>query len=313
MIEHLRSMAVFTEVVDKGSFRGAAASLGLSPSVVSHHVAELERQLGVTLLYRTTRRLALSPDGHRLVAACREMLSAARRGLDAVSAVSETPSGTLRITAPAMLAGTPFVEDLADFARAFPKVALNISFDDRPTNLVADGFDLAIRIGWLEDSGLKARKLMTLAVRLCASPDYVAERKRITTPDDLTDMDWIAMTMLEKHLDFIGPNNQHRRIDCRSRIRVDSATAAKGLALAGMGLAALLELDVAQALAENHLVHVLPDWELPSPSVYAIWPANATPSALSRRFVAFLAEDALPRRREALSAGRSQIDSNGKA
>lgn len=306
MLEYLRSMAVFREVVDKGSFRGAATSLGLSPSVISHHVSQLERQLGVTLLYRTTRQLTLSPDGRRLFDACRDMVAAAERGLDAVSAVSGTPTGELRITAPAMLADTPFVEDLAEFARAFPKVDLSVCFDDQPRNLIADDFDLGIRIGWLKDSGLKARKLLTLGVCVCASPAYLADRKRIKRPEDLAAMDWISMAMLPNHLDYTSPDNERCRVECPSRISVDSATAAKGLALAGMGLAPLLELEVEQELADNQLLEVLPEWKTPSPGLYALWPANATRTALSRRFVDFLAENALPRRSDHIAAPRTK-------
>ena len=298
MLERLRSLAVFAEVVESGSFRAAARALGLSPSVVSHHLARLEAQLGVTLLYRSTRRMSLTPSGRRLYASCREMVAAARRGLDEVTADSATPSGELRITAPAMLAGTPFVGDVADFAAAFPKVRLSLCFDDRPRNLIEEGFDLAIRIGWLEDSSLKARKLLDMKVQVCASPGYLADRRRPEAPEDLASLDWVGLGMLPGYLDLTGPGGETRRIDCPARISVDSATAAKGLALEGMGLVPLLEVETREELADGRLVRVLPYWQPASPGVYAVWPGANGGNRLARRFVDFLAEQALVRRRE---------------
>src|SRR5437667_9970055 len=128
MIDDLKPLALFAKVVELGSFRGAARTYGLSASVVSHHVSELEGRLGVALLYRSTRKLALTPGGDLRLAAAREMLAAAQRGVDAVSGRSATPSGLLRVTAPAFFAETPFPKDLAAFARAYPRVELVISF-----------------------------------------------------------------------------------------------------------------------------------------------------------------------------------------
>src|SRR5215470_9370552 len=120
VIGELKALAVFATTVERGSFRDAARALALSPSVVSHHVSELERRLSLALLYRSTRRLALTPDGEKLYQSARDMLAAAERGLDAVSAQGPNPTGVLRVTAPALLAETVFCRDLAAFAHAHP-------------------------------------------------------------------------------------------------------------------------------------------------------------------------------------------------
>ena len=159
MIDDLRALAVFARTVELGSFRGAAKALALSPSVVSHHVALLESRVGVPLLYRSTRRLALTPEGERLFASAREMVEAAERGLDGVNGRSESPSGLLRVSVPAFLANTAFPRDLAAFSAEHPRVRLTVGFSDGRRELIQDGLDVALRIGGLEDSSLRARRL----------------------------------------------------------------------------------------------------------------------------------------------------------
>src|SRR5262245_60970627 len=153
MLDHLRAMAVFARTVETGSFRGAAKALGLSPSVVSHHVAQLEARLGVALLYRSTRRLTLTSDGNKLFEAARTMLEAAEGGLDQIAERSKEPSGHLSVTAPEVFVSGRVVDGLAAFARAFPKVTLAVSFTDMPLDLIRDGIDLAIRVGALAEIG----------------------------------------------------------------------------------------------------------------------------------------------------------------
>src|SRR5262249_25955770 len=128
MLDTLKSLAVFARTVEQGSFRGAARELGLSPSVVSHHVSELERKLSLALLYRSPRPLALPPDGEKLYQWARAMLAAAAEGLESVTA-PEAP-GRLRLTAPALLAETRFCRDLHAFARAHPNLSLSVRFTE---------------------------------------------------------------------------------------------------------------------------------------------------------------------------------------
>jgi DNA-binding transcriptional LysR family regulator len=177
VLDQLRSLAVFAKVAELGSFRAAARALALSPSVVSHHVGELERRLALPLLYRSTRSIALTPDGEQLVAAAREMVDAAARGLDAVSGRSAAPSGALRLTAPAFLAGTGLSRHLAAFSSKHPNVRLTVSFTDAPRDLLRDGLDLALRIGKLADSTHRTRKLAEMRRVLVASPRYAAARR----------------------------------------------------------------------------------------------------------------------------------------
>jgi DNA-binding transcriptional LysR family regulator len=290
MLEHLRSLAVFAKIAELGSFRAAARALSLSPSVVSHHLGELERRLAMPLLYRSTRRLALTPDGAKLVVAAREMVDAAARGLDAVSGQSETPMGSLRLTAPAFLAETSLSRGLAEFSGAHPHVSLTASFTDAPRDLLRDGFDLALRIGRLEDSTHRTRKLAEMRRVLVSSPRYVAARKAPRTPGDLATWDHIQLSSRPAALSLTSPGKKRPvSVTFTPRISVDSAAAMRELALAGAGLAALPEVTVQEEVARGRLVEVLPRWRAALLGVYAVWPSNAQRAGLTLRFIEFMA------------------------
>lgn len=288
MIEHLRSMAVFAQVIDHGSFRRAASTLGLSPSVVSHHVSQLEQQLGVTLLYRSTRQLSLTQDGRAFHLACRQMIDAAEKGLDQLADHTDTLAGELRVAVPAFLSATLFMEDAAAFASAHPKVRLNISFSDQVQDLMDEGFDLAIRIALnaLPESSMRASKLVEIEGVLVASPRFMAERRKPTHPKDLEEMSWVLGNRTS--VPFVDGNGQVVTLKLQPRIEIDSVHAARGFALEHLGLALLPTNLAREDIAEGRLVEVLPDWKIPTATAYAVWPPNAGRMSLSFRFVEFL-------------------------
>jgi DNA-binding transcriptional LysR family regulator len=288
MLEHLRALAVFARVAELGSFRAAARALGLSPSVVSHHVAELERRLAIPLVHRSTRRLALTPDGQLLLVAAREMVDAATRGLDAVSGRSATPTGALRITVPAFLAETALARDLAAFASAYPKITLTVSFTDSPRDLLRDGLDLALRIGKREDSSHKTRSLGEMRRVLVGAPGYVADRAP-RTPRDLAVCDHILLSSRPPELSLTSATARPVTIALAPRVSVDSAAAMRELAIAGVGLATVPEVLVRAELARGRLVEVLPAWQPAALPVYAIWPGSAQRAELTLRFLEFMA------------------------
>ena len=293
MIENLKALAVFARTVESGTFRAAARTLGLSPSVVSHHISELERRLEVPLLYRTTRHLALTPAGERLFADAREMLAAAERGLDAIGEGGDGDglNGRLRITAPALLAETRFCRDLAAFTRAHPRVSLAVAFTERRQDLLRDGFDVALRIGHLDDSSLKVRKLAMMPRVLVASPTYVAQHARPRTIRDLEAWDFIQLSALRPEVSLIPPGKKTPVTrPFRSRVAVDSAAALREMAIAGMGVTSLPAVLARRELAQGRLVEVLPRWRLPTLGVFAVWPGGAARPGLTLRFIELMAE-----------------------
>ncbi|MFO0591556.1 MAG: LysR family transcriptional regulator [Polyangiaceae bacterium] len=290
MLDQLRQLAVFVKVVEHGSFRAAGRALSLSPSVVSHHVAELEDKLALPLLYRSTRRVALTPDGERLLGYAREMVDAAGRGLDAVSGRSATPTGTLRVTAPAFLAETRLCGDLAAFSAAHPNVRLSFAFTEVPQDLLRDGFDLALRAGRLEDSTHKTRKLAEMHRVLVASPKYLHGKKGVRAPQDLEALDFVQLSPRPPQLTIQAMGAKKPvTVSLAPKIAADSAAAIRHLVLAGAGMGALPEVMVREDLSRGRLAEVLPGAELPVLGVHAVWPNNAQRASLTQRFIDFLA------------------------
>ena len=156
-------------------------------------MAQLEQRLGTALLHRSTRKLSLTPAGERLLTAAHTMIEAAESGLQDIAYQADQPSGTLRLTVPAGLAQSKLTDQIARFALAYPKVSLSIDFFDTRRDLIADGFDVAIRVGEMKDSALKAKKLFEVHRHLVASPAYLATRATPASPSDLHDWDWLEL------------------------------------------------------------------------------------------------------------------------
>lgn len=288
MIDELRALAIFAKVVEAGSFRSAANTLKLSPSVVSHHVAQLEVRLGVALLYRSTRRLSLTHEGKKLFNSAKAMLSAAEQGLNSVAYHAMEPIGKLSLTVPAMLTRSPLVNDIAAFAKAFPKVTLSINFSDIQQDLIREGIDLAIRMGNLKDSTLKSKRLFTMTRKLVAAPALMSDHKPPKRPQDLLKWDWIGLNVRPNSKKLMNQKGKTCLIDFEPRIIADSMDAVCQLALAGLGLATPPAFLVAKDIQQGYLVEPLPGWQAESIPVYMVWPPNASKESLTYRFIAFL-------------------------
>lgn len=290
MIDELRAMAVFAKTVETGSFRSAAHELNLSPSVVSHHVSQLESRLGVALLYRSTRKLSLTSEGQTLFASAKAMLEAAAEGLNALSRQSPEPSGQLALSIPAFFATSPLLASIAIFARKHPKVALSIRFSDHREDLIENGIDLVVRIGPLKDCALKSVRFHDMERVLVASPAHIAAHPPAQTPEDLKDWDWIGLRMRPYSKLLTHRDGSSFMADYTPRIVVDSVEAACQLAVAGLGLASPPRFLAASALDCGQLIEVLPNWKVDALGVYALWPANAPREGLTMRLVDFLRE-----------------------
>ncbi len=288
MIDDLRALAVFAKTVESGSFRSAAKALKLSPSVVSHHVSRLESRLGVALLYRSTRRLSLTHEGEQLFAHAKTMLDAAEAGFNTINKQSNTPSGKLSITIAAVLARSPLLKQIAQFAITYPNVELSINFSDLPQDLIRDGIDIAIRIGQLQDSELKSKKLFNMKRKLVASPEYVKQHKQARQPSDLCSWEWIGLKMRPNYKLLLSQQGDTQRIDYQPRITVDGIDAVSQLAIAGLGLATPPDFLIESELKQGQLVEPLPDWHPDALGVYALWPPNAPRESLTFRFLRFL-------------------------
>ena len=182
----------------------------------------------------------------------------------------------------------PFVDDVLAFAEAFPLVDIELCLDDERRNQIEAGFDVAIRMGWLEDSGLRARQLFTMRRRLCAAPQLIERLGMPQHPVDLVSWPWVQEIMLPGFIDLTGPKKEVYRIPLSGRMSSNQGATAKRFAVAGTGAFAAIEFLVAAELASGSLVEMLPDWHLASPGVYAVWPANTSRNSVSMHFVDFL-------------------------
>ncbi len=291
MIDHLRSMAIFRTVVDAGSFRAAAKLLNLSPSVVSHHVSQLEQQLGTPLLYRSTRKISLTDDGSELFSASQKMVEAASAGLQALHKRSDQPSGRLRVAvAGAVFENPPYIDHLIAFAKHYPKIDLAVSFSDQKIELIGSTFDAAVRVGWLEDSQYKARKLCEIERVLIAAPEYLAGRAMPKELGDLAAWDWIKLSQFPIARQLISKTGEMPKFAPDTAIEVDSVAALCQMAKSGLGIAAVPRFLVKNDLQDGSLIALSPRWDLMAPGAYAVWPNNTTQDSLTLRFVHFLAE-----------------------
>lgn len=291
MIEKLRSIAIFATVVEQGTFRAAAFHLGLAPSRISETVSELEKDLGVTLLYRSTRQLSLSHEGRTLYESAKDMLNAAETGLDALSPQSDEPAGVLRVTAPAFCTQTEMMDAISEFSRSHPKVQLELKFTDRPQDLIREGIDVGIRAGWLKDSDLMTRGLGQIERVLVASPDYLAERAPIAHPTDLEELDWIRFEMRPAHTVLHAKSSDETcSVLGKSMLKVNSADSLYELAARGLGVTAIPENLAKRGFQRGELVQVLPEWTLEPLGMHAVWPNTSRKENLTLIFVRFLAD-----------------------
>lgn len=291
MIDDLRALAIFAKVADAGSFSAAGRALRLSTSVVSHHVKTLETRHGVSLLRRSTRALSLTSEGQKLLQAARRMVEAAEEGLDAIADLSTDPAGTLRLTVPAFLKNSPQESAIWRFADRYPNVAVTLYSSDEQINLVAEGFDMAIRLGTMADSTLRSRTIGTFERRLVAAPSYLEAIEPPLVPDDLNRCDFVSLDMVPDKFVLQQGKREATVQPERSRIVVNSVSGARSAILAGLGMQKLPLSEVASDLAAGRLVQVLPEWSLPTLNIYAVWPASNHRGSLVRLLLDYLQDN----------------------
>lgn len=290
MIDNLKQMAVFAQVVEEGSFRAAAKKIGLSPSRVSESVSDLEDYLGTTLLNRTTRKIALTNEGRMFYRRVAEMLQSAEAALNDLNSLSLDPVGALRISVPAFLSGGPLTTAVADFVKLHPNVAISVTYTDNVLGLVDNGFDLGIRVGWLDDSSMMSRKLGMGQRHLVAGIGYAEQRPMPLRPDDMEGWDWIRYKNRPDTTSFSNDAGQTESVTGNAQIEVDSIDALYHLACQNVGATILPSFLATRGIAENRLIRLLPDWKLVPVGIHAVWPDKSRRESLTLLFVRFLAQ-----------------------
>lgn len=287
MIDELKAMAIFAEVVKKGSFKEAANALSLSPSVVSYHIAKLEEKLGAALIYRSTRKLSLSFDGEKFYTHVLKMLEAANQGIELLSHNQKEPRGKIKMSMPTALSHSYLNQRLASFCQSYPNVTLNIEFSDSRINIIDDSVDLTIRAGNLEDSNFICKRVGTLKRVLVCSPSFYLQHSPPSSLDDITHWMWIKLSQLsnERTFEYSG---KRQTISLKNQLEVNSVEAIHQFCLSGVGLAILTDSLAADGVAAGNLQYVLPHWKVQPLPLYAIWPQNTPPTSIVKVLLSFL-------------------------
>jgi DNA-binding transcriptional LysR family regulator len=291
-MDQLAAMRTFAAVVDAGVFSAAAKTLGQSKATVSKQVSQLEDHLGARLLNRTTRRLSLTEIGQAYLERTRRILEEVEEAERAVSELHGAPRGTIRVNAPMSFAIRHLGPALPEFLGRYPDVSIELSLSDRVVDVVAEGYDLVIRIIELEDSSLIARKLCESRRVLCASPDYLAKRGTPGHPGDLAQHDCLIYANRPSPRDWEFENAEGEQVTVRvnGRLSTDNGDIEVEAALAGLGVSLIPDFLVDEYLADGRLTCILPDWSGRHAPIYAVYPHNRHMSAKVRVFVDFLAE-----------------------
>jgi DNA-binding transcriptional LysR family regulator len=289
---NLNRLSAFTAVVDSGSFTAAAERLGLTKAMVSQHVSRLEAELGVTLLARTTRKVTPTEAGAAFYADCVRVLQDMEAALARLGGRAETPSGLLRITASEDYGAAVVVPALSAFMGKFPQVRVEMVGTDQVVDLVAGGFDLAIRTGWVREPSLRATQLGSFEQIVVASPAYLRKHGTPRRPEDLATHHWIAFSILRTPYTwtFTPQRGAPRTVRVSATVSTNGTTALRAFLRAGAGVSVLPDYMLDADVKAAKLVPLLSGWKLPIAGVHAVYPNVRFTSSNVRAFVDFFRE-----------------------
>ena len=296
MLDRVTGMQVFVRVATLGSFSAAARALHLSQTMVTKHVAALEDRLGVKLLHRSTRRLVLTEGGRSYLAACERILAEIEEAEASASLDRIEPRGTLRLNVPLTFGLRQIVPALTAFSRLHPAVAVDLGLADRYVDLIEEGWDLAVRIGRLKDSGLVARRLAPCRTIVCAAPSYLEAHGAPRTLEDLSAHNCLGYTLPSA----IGAGRWAFGaggdvvVPVEGNLRANNGDALLAAALAGQGLIYQPTFIVGDSLRDGSLLRVLSGYPTLELGVHAVLPSGRQAPAKVRAFVEFLARRFAP-------------------
>ncbi|MDL2401129.1 LysR family transcriptional regulator [Rhizobium mayense] len=262
----LERMRTFVRVAERGSLSAVARELGVGQSTITRHLRELEEAVGVALLSRTTRRVAMTDEGSRYYDNCVQILRLVEQASDEARGTRGAPAGTIRISCTAAFGVLHVSRLIFAFQDRYPDIGVDLSLTDERVDLVREGVDVALRLGPLTDSSMKLRALGQSRRLLVAAPEYLAARGRPTGPQDLSGHEGIRMSNVAGSdvLSLRGPDGQHHAVPFAGRFRVDHGLAAREALVAGRGIAPAHRWLVDDFLAAGRLEAILPDY-LPPP------------------------------------------------
>jgi DNA-binding transcriptional LysR family regulator len=285
----LHDMTLFVEVARTGNFSRASARLGVPGATLSRRIAAMEREFGVRLFDRTTRRVGLTDAGRRYFERCAHLVDEARLAREALRESAALPAGHVRVSMPVDLGVFVIGPLLPEFARLFPGISFDLDLSPRHTDLVGDHVDVAIRLGSVKDGQLVARRLGAIAQALFASPAYLDLRGRPVRPADLVEHECIFVRDPKRPpLWQLERDGESTQAAVRGRFAVNNLGLMRLLAERGMGIAALAPPLVREAVARQRLVRVLPEWNVPALPIHAVTASRLQPASV-KALIDFLA------------------------
>jgi len=292
--QDLNDLYLFALVVNRGSFTAAGQAAGLTTSRISRRIADLEERLGVRLLHRTTRKLALTAIGEMYYQHCQAMVSEAEAAAEAVERIQANPRGRVRVTCPVLTAQAVLGPIIIDFMQRYPEVLISLTATDRLVDLIDEGFDAAIRFraSPLEDSSLVARSLGESRSYLVASPGFLDRHGRPAQPADLSRLPSLGKSRHDAAYTWHLTNaHVHTNIvPYQPLLDSDDWLVIKQAALAGLGVAALPDESCQEDISAGKLEIVLPEWRLPSANLHIIYTSRRGLIPAVRAFIDFAAE-----------------------
>ncbi|MGE6360797.1 MULTISPECIES: LysR family transcriptional regulator [Psychrobacter] len=287
----LEDMAMFVRVVEAGSITKAAEQLNIAKSAVSRRLKELETRLGSQLISRTTRQSNLTQAGEQYYQKVHHILSEVDALNEETSGTPTRIEGTLKMTAPLSF-GLMHLNDVIDeYANQHPELKFELDFSDRHTDLIEEGFELAIRIRELQDSSYQAKRLALIRYTLCASPEYLERMGTPKTFDDLSEHEFLQYGMSKSSaIELIDEQGKKHQVAVNGKIKANNGDFLREMAVKGHGIAFLPTFITYQALISGELVPILQQYQLPTLNAYAVYPKNRFLSQRCRYLIDFIAE-----------------------
>lgn len=290
MLDRLTGLEVFAKIAETGSFSAAGRAMGLSQTMVTKHIAALEARLGVKLLHRTTRRLSMTEAGRNYLEATERILTDVETANAAVAADRFEARGMLRVNAPNSFAARQIAPLLPQFAHRHPRVTVELGLNDRVVDLIEEGWDLAIRIGLLDDSDLIARRLATCRTVICAAPAYLAAHGTPRLVSDLAGHNCLGYTLSR----MIGVDrwafgrSGEAPVPVSGNLRANNGEVLRAAAIAGQGLLYEPTFTVGDDIRAGRLIPIQLDRPTIQNGIHAVFPPDRSPPAKVRAFIDFL-------------------------
>lgn len=286
-MDRLTGMAVFVAAADEGSLSGAARRFGLSVSMAGKHVAAIETELNIRLMQRTTRKLSLTDVGQTYYMRCKRILEEYEDAKREAGDAQQSIRGVLRVAAPVTFGAMHLGDVVAGFLAEHPGVTLEIMLNDRYVDLLAEGIDVAIRIGRLLDSDLVARRLAPCRMVVCASPDFLERHGRLSRVEDLRRAPRLAFSDAVSSGDWTltDPAGQAHVIDGPIHMATNNTQMMLAAAIAGAGVAYGPSFVFGQSIAAGQLVALLPRYKATEFTIQAVYPTKRHVSLKLRSFV----------------------------